>query len=357
LKRKIREVESIYRSSNFILSLSLLHDKYSNNSKLLESLKWMNILEKAVSDTTHHDAITGTSKKRVNDECYFPILEEGLNIGQNIVQFSLESLTGGSNLTFNYLSTFQSLKEGEFLELIIYNSLSWNRTDFIVLELLEDQFCFFDSIGNSIQIQTQMNPFSNLFDIHFQIEIPALGFISIQSKRCNHQNTHHFIKKNSTFTVSNEFFDLTFNQNLSFVFDKKKNKKMNISQDFFQYSVNRGGKYIFVPSSDKTIIKPPPPNLIQSFIIEGPLVTIVHQKFEYFVEQIIKIYKKKNYFEFDIKIGHEVGIPSNSEIGTIFRNAASQNNKFYTDSNGLEMHEREPNVRNHLKFNHSAFKF
>jgi lysosomal alpha-mannosidase len=324
----------------------------------LESLKLMNILEKAVSDTTHHDAITGTSKSRVNEECYFPILEEGLSIGQKIIQFSLESLTGASNLTFNYSSTFQSLKEGESLELIIYNSLSWSRTDFIVLELLEDQFCFFDSLGKSIQFQSNMNPFSNHFDVHFQVEIPALGVVSIKSKRCNHQNTQSFIEKNSLFTVFNEFYELTFNENLSSVFDKKRNKSMPISQDFFKYSVNRGGKYIFVPSSDKTIIKPPPPNLIQNFIIEGPLVTIVHQKFEYFVEQIVKIYKQKKYVEFDIKIGHEVGIPSNSEIGTMFRNPAFQNNKFYTDSNGLEMHEREPNVRFNVKnFNQTAFHF
>jgi hypothetical protein len=54
----------------------------------------MDILEisKIVSDTTHHDAITGTSKKYVNNEDYYPKIKKAEILSNHVMRNTLGSI-------------------------------------------------------------------------------------------------------------------------------------------------------------------------------------------------------------------------------------------------------------------------
>ena len=207
--------------------------------------------------------------------------------------------------------------------------------------------CLFDSIkGTQIPTQMNLNLFPEIetnveFEMNFKIEILPMSYTKLYAKKCQNDEFYEFIKQNTTFNVSNSYFDYSFSKDgLSKIFDKERNKLIPLSQEFFYYEVSRGGKYIFVPG-DRKIIKNDKLG-VEQFIIRGSLMTIIHQRFDYYAQQIIKIFNDKKYSEIEIRIGHPFGIIPNTEVATKFIHSGFQNNKFYVDSNGLEIHERQP---------------
>eukprot|EP01080_Neovahlkampfia_damariscottae_P000039 gene39-4290_t len=343
LKRRIRSAEAYFRNSNFLLSTVFLKDD-RDSFNYNENIELLNYLEKSLSDTTHHDAITGTSKKRINDDCYFPILDQGISNGKKIIKNSLEFLTK-TTLSFNVKEELKSLKDSEMVELVFYNSLSWNRSDYLTLYLSNPSICLFDSNDQKIPSQSNIDlfpdePLVDEFELHFQIDIPAMGFTKVFAKKCQ-QELYKFKNESNPFNVGNPYFDYFFStDHLIYMHDKVKNRSVPLSQEFFRYETMGSGKYIFAPTKQHFNIKNPKIG-VENFILRGPLITMIHQRFDYYCEQIIKIFHNKKYSEFNMKVGHPFGIPTDSEIGTMFAHNNIQNNKYYHDANGLEVHERE----------------
>ena len=84
---------------------------------------------------------------------------------------------------------------------------------------------------------------------------------------------------------------------------------MRFSQDFLWYKGTEGdntnfksrasGAYIFRPNGTAERVT----KQIQYEIHEGPLVTEIHQIFNKYISQIVKIYTDRMYVEFDWLVG------------------------------------------------------
>lgn len=132
----------------------------------------------------------------------------------------------------------------------------------------------------------------------------------------------------------------------------------NIRQDFYYYKGAAGnnaefknrssGAYIFRPNGTELLIG----NTVSFSIYESAQVKEVHQRFNQWVSQVIRIYEGVNRVEFEWLVGP---IPINDNIGkeviTRFTSSIKSNGVFYTDSNGREMLRRERNKREYFKPN------
>lgn len=125
-----------------------------------------------------------------------------------------------------------------------------------------------------------------------------------------------------------------------------------LRQKFFYYKAASGdnreftnrssGAYIFRPNGTEYIIS----DKADIKVIKGDLVDEVHQVFNGWVSQVIRVYKVLNYIEFEWMVGP---IPINDSIGKEIISRFSTNIKssgtFSTDSNGREMIKRQRNHR------------
>lgn len=121
-----------------------------------------------------------------------------------------------------------------------------------------------------------------------------------------------------------------------------------VSQEFLYYEAALGnnkefrnrssGAYIFRPKTDdvRTVTVAP-----EITVYRGDLVEEVHQKFNDWISQVVRVYKQKKYAEFEWLVGPipiEDGV--GKEIITRFNSDIKSEGIFYTDSNGREMIKR-----------------
>lgn len=130
----------------------------------------------------------------------------------------------------------------------------------------------------------------------------------------------------------------------------------NLQQSFGIYKGFRGnnaeaknrssGAYIFRPDGDIEILN----DKVKLTFYNGTRVKEVHQHWSDWISQVVRIYEDINRVEFEWLVGP---IPVDDAIGkeiiTRFASEISSNGKFYTDSNGREMLERERNQREHFE--------
>lgn len=87
---------------------------------------------------------------------------------------------------------------------------------------------------------------------------------------------------------------------------------LNIKQEFLYYNGANGtnedddhkasGAYIFRPAND-TPNAVPLYSTVNYTVVEGSLVDEVHQVFNSWIKQVIRVYKDQNYIEFDWLVG------------------------------------------------------
>lgn len=107
--------------------------------------------------------------------------------------------------------------------------------------------------------------------------------------------------------------------------------------------VNRSsGAYIFRPNNTIHLIA----EKASIHIFRGPAVDEIHQIFNDWISQVIRVYKNENHIEFEWMIGP---IPIDDGVGkeivTRFDSDIKSNGVFFTDSNGREEIRRKRNER------------
>lgn len=122
----------------------------------------------------------------------------------------------------------------------------------------------------------------------------------------------------------------------------------NVEQFFCIYKGARGdngaserrssGAYIFRPDGDIIELE----DKIEVTVYEGDRVKEVHQSFNEWISQVVRIYEGVNRVEFEWLVGP---IPKDDDIGreivTRFKTGVASDHVFYTDSNGREMLKRQ----------------
>lgn len=115
-----------------------------------------------------------------------------------------------------------------------------------------------------------------------------------------------------------------------------------ISQEFLYYEGATGNNAEFLNRSSGAYIFRPKDNNIRFAtdhvtieVYKGSLVEEVHQKFNDWISQVVRVYKQSTYAEFEWLVGP---IPIDDEIGkeviTRFKSDIKSEGVFFTDSNG-----------------------
>ena len=132
----------------------------------------------------------------------------------------------------------------------------------------------------------------------------------------------------------------------------KDGRRQVLRQNFLVYDAEGkklgekpSGAYAFNPTADKPA---PASNKVTLRVIKGPLVEEVHQVFNPWISQVVRVYQHVDYVEFDWIVGP---IPIDNwffdpgqEVVSRFESDLVTNGTFFTDSNGRETLRR---VRHH----------
>ncbi|ENN79712.1 hypothetical protein YQE_03769, partial [Dendroctonus ponderosae] len=335
----------------------------------------LNALREAMGVMQHHDAITGTEKQHVAFD-YARHLQKGIDECEIITTAAISKLVNKTNPLFNE-STLDLLKvntcpllnisqcaESETTNkqfiVTVYNPLSRNVDKIVRLPILGTGYSVHDRVGENIT--TQIVPIPEFvkkipgrtskadYELLFIARaLPPLGWSSYVVTDISHLQDQREMPYENSDSESEVFIDPKTGLITSIVVN---DVSVPVSQNFYYYNgfvgdnddfQNRSsGAYIFRP--DGPIVKISEKASYK--IYSGKIVSEVHQVFNEYVSQVIRVNAIDNYVEFDWVIGP---LPQNQQRGievvTKYTSTLKSDSIFYTDSNGKENLKRVRNFR------------
>lgn len=328
----------------------------------------------------HHDAVTGTERQHVADD-YHLELHAAFSACEVNTKSSLDQIATGRNSTddntsfdfqFNSclnlnISDCSVTETSENFIVTVYNPLAQVTTQSVRFPVADNDYIVYNQ--GEATLATQQVPIPESIrnipyrtasaqqELVFQAtEIPPLGFKSFYVARQSTPSLTETTKIDGQLvTIGSDTLKITFDANglLSEIFaDDETNQ---VSQNFWIYEGASGNNQVFENrSSGAYIFRPDPENgnareSTQQATIEvitGEFVDEVHQVFNEWISQVVRIYKAENFVEFEWLVGP---IPVDDDIGkeivSRFQTTMQTDGIFTTDSNGREMLKRERNVR------------
>ena len=276
----------------------------------------------------HHDAITGTAKDFVNAD-YFQRLQEGtsaalqtasqalaflVRINENKktptmvgLDFSPLNQTGFSPIQ----SLFKASPEDEYVPMIIYNSLAWERSEIVRIEGVEPPtnrtvFLVLDELGNTVP--SQLLPRGRQptggglapgYDLYFEAQnIPPLGWntyfittpASSPSASPTTTKTSAANSLNEPVILQNGVYSMTLLWNeavgyykLSSVVNKLTGKTYNVTARLMEYVAYMDGAYILSTRQQAVEVVAPTGSTLQWQLSQGAVV----QQFTQFISDNI----------------------------------------------------------------------
>nr|XP_023026878.1 lysosomal alpha-mannosidase-like isoform X2 [Leptinotarsa decemlineata] len=336
----------------------------------------LNALREAMGVMQHHDAITGTEKEHVAHD-YSRILAKGMDECNFITASALSKLVAPEEKLFvndepapvipfetcpllNVSQCGFTEKNNGFV-VTVYNPLSRPVSKHIRIPIRGDHYVVIDPKGN--QLDTEIIPIpesilripgrkSNAKNelIFLASNLPPLGFKSYFVEEASENDLPQKPHKNKSRLREAEFQINETTGSISKII--MNNISLDFNQEFLYYKgfvgnnevfANRSsGAYIFRPYGKASSIE----NQNQVKIYLGNLVSEVHQQYNDWISQIIRVYSGETYVEFDWIVGP---IPTDDahgkEIITRYTTPLDSNSLFYTDSNGRETLTRIRNFR------------
>ncbi|KAL4362664.1 hypothetical protein GQ457_04G014770 [Hibiscus cannabinus] len=270
------------------------------------------------------------------------------------------------------------LSNGKNLVVVVYNPLGWKRENVIRIPVIDENVNVKDHGGN--KIKAQLLPLQNAslairkyystiylgkspsvtpkYWLAFSASAPPLGFntyfissgkreeTTIATPSKNHVVISSKGKQKEVIKVGPGNLKLIYSTNQPKLVGYMSSRKMikeSVRQSYSFYSGNSdiqqaSGAYIFRPNdTDSTKLG----DGASFTVLRGPILDEVHQKISSWVYQITRVYKEKEYAEFEFTVGP---IPIDDGIGkeVVTRISAPMktNKTFYTDSNGRDFLKR-----------------
>ncbi|XP_065339498.1 lysosomal alpha-mannosidase-like [Cloeon dipterum] len=342
----------------------------------LREEKWEDLasLREAMGIMQHHDAITGTEKQHVAED-YALRLHRSMEHCHQTTDKALNKLTvkeGSAEVQFHSclftnVSKCDTSEQAEKFVVTLYNPLAQATSMFVRLPVQDFEYQVRNELG--VLIDTQMlkiptpvlsipgRQSSATQELLFQAEnLPALGFKSYRVEKSNTASPPP--QPSEELVIANDVIEVTFDadlKRLSSVRDIAADKTYAVSQDFQYYEAVEGdnlgadrrasGAYIFRPVNNQKIPVSGSPPIIETY--SGELVSEIHQVWNEWVSSVTRIYKGVNHVELEWTVGP---IPIDDDTGKEIINLVSvsgweTNGKFYTDSNGREILERNRDLR------------
>ncbi|KAK8957105.1 hypothetical protein KSP39_PZI000968 [Platanthera zijinensis] len=354
-------------------------------------------LGEALGIAQHHDAISGTSLLHTTND-YAKRLAYGASQAEKFINHAIPCLTNPTGrcdfslpsktlsqcnlLNITYCPATEEISGGNSLVMLVYNSLGWNRTEYVKVPINDKQLVVRDANGKFIETQiiemdnatTKIRNFyvkaytgefpkiSPTYWLVFQIHVLPLGwntyFISKTSTKGGSNSNGYTSTISATDNDTVEIgpgplkvaFSATSGQ-LNRVVNYRTGVDIQVQQNFLWYGSSPGDKQAN-QNSDAYIFRPDgaPPTAASASVamkvIRGPLVDEVHQQFNSWINQIIRIYKEKETVEFEYTIGPVSANGVGKEVITRLTTNMVTSGIFYTDSNGRDFIKR---VRDHRK--------
>ncbi|XP_042142771.1 lysosomal alpha-mannosidase isoform X4 [Ixodes scapularis] len=342
-------------------------------------------LKEAVAILQHHDAITGTSKHSVAED-YSLLLWKGIVDCEAVIGSAVTKLTGQSeaNVQWGFCHAFNisqcAITESwgvpgpneqhsgpTELTVLVYNPMSQALSTYVRLPVNDGHsFEVRDYQGRDTepQVTPLIMTIPNIPDrrscarseLVIPVELPPLGYTTFYAtKRAKPEA--QIMERNINFLqlepeyrfIENDRYrlevDMTTGLLLHITFLGLE-LAMSLKQSFYvykmavpghQFTVSAGGAYTFLPDRDE------PFDLgshVTYRIVKGNHVQEIHQIFSHWVSQVIRLYKKSEFIEFEWIIGPIPDNRENIDIVTRYETRLDNGDVFFTDSNGLETIQR-----------------
>lgn len=361
----------------------------------------LNMLRKAMGVMQHHDAVTGTEKEHVASD-YSRILHQAIAACGANTKSSLNQFTTGkapspeqkahsspdhwdfqfdSCLSLN-ISVCDTSENADQFTVTVYNPLAHATYQHVRFPVGGSSYEVRDY--RNIVVPAQMVPVAKSvkslnfreskaeFELVFQAtEVPALGYKSyfvsrIIAKSPQPQVVHVFKReaeqeqqaKPVPVVIGNDHLNLTFDVNGLLSEITVDGETSKLSQNFVFYKGAVGNNENFDNRSSGAYIFRPDPKTKEKLIskeatievVRGDEVDEVHQVFNEWISQVVRVYKTEKFVEFEWLVG-PIPVDDNvgKEIVSRFLTVMKTNGEFYTDSNGREMLKRKRNHRDTWK--------
>ncbi|CAH0775454.1 unnamed protein product [Bemisia tabaci] len=367
----------VEKANAFLQAVKQLTAGIIKSQELLDDLE---LSQRAVAITQHHDGVSGTEKQHVADD-YSLYLNEGVQALTRLLTHAYRKRLGSDlpvqvycgNLNISRCEVTES--NARFI-MTAYNSLSHPMDTVVYLPVSYGQYKVTGLTGAEIPselvaiakpvlttpvflrqiaslVGTQHPTHSLVFTAK---DIPPLGLSSFFVERLSQLKAPDYpAQYNSTenLKVKHDETELEFNATTGLLQHVNFNgTKVDLMQSFHYYEACKGynynpdnrasGAYIFRPAKQIPIS-----NLTANITVhKGKQVTEVHQAFNPWMSQVIRIFSGSSELEFCWLIG-PVPVPdwNGKEIITRYTTDIPSNKTFYTDSNGRRWVKRILNYR------------
>ncbi|KAH8410106.1 hypothetical protein KR009_006063 [Drosophila setifemur] len=330
-----------------------------------QQTKDLDYLRQIVGVMQHHDAITGTEKQAVSDD-YDRLMYDAILGGANTARDALRILTNlpdaefESCLRLNISECAFTRNGADNLMVTLFNPLAHESTQYVRLPVKEEIYQVTDERGNYVPSEVVPVPWQVLaldhrsndtqHELVFQAKAKKIAsyFIEkVDQLAVNHSSTVTKIvpsdDEDSEIIVQNSLIKLTIdNQSGRLKSIEMNGVSENIVQNFGVYDGLASCAYTFRQSGDFEVIQ----DNVEFTVYEGAMVKEIHQHWNEWISQVIRIYENVNRVEFEWMVGP---IPVDDNVGkefvTNFKSGISSGGVFYTDSNGRELMKREKDKR------------
>lgn len=350
----------------------------SASAKVRESFYEVNLnrLRRMMGVMQHHDAITGTEKQHVADD-YHRGIHASMIACEDVTRSSLNQLLTGvdktrkfqfnSCLNLNISRCDVTENSGKFM-VTVYNPLAHFTSQHVRFPAAGDDYEVIDPSDSKVPIQ--LVPVSKALlnqtfyrlsnttnELVFQAKnVPSLGYKSylvtrkaLQAGRVKAEAAE--LEKETT--IGNDVFKITFDTSGYLSSITVDGETSRLSQNFLVYN-ELGGSNLYYTSraagayAMRTFFNETGTPIGQNVSIEvvrGELVDEVHQTFNSWISQVVRIYKTEQFVEFEWLVGPIPTRGAGKSVISRFSADIESDGNFYTDSNGREMLRRRRNSR------------
>ncbi|XP_053661562.1 lysosomal alpha-mannosidase-like [Anopheles marshallii] len=320
----------------------------------------------------HHDAITGTEKQHVADD-YARMLYEGFEACSVNTRSALNQLAGerdNFNFDFGYckqanISACAMTESADNNLVLLYNPLGHSSNDFVRLPVKDGSYLVRNDRGQTVPSTLIPIP-SSVVDLPFREseathelvfqgeQIAPVGYKSyyVSKEESERSSSSAEIRQEDNVSIGNEHLTVHFDENGFMSSITVHGETHSLKQHFLYYDGALGnneefrnrssGAYIFRPNgTEKTVTE-----VVEIQVVKSDIVQEVHQVFNEFISQVIRVYAGQEHVELEWLVGP---IPIDDGIGkeiiSRFESDIKSDGAFFTDSNGREMLRRVRNYR------------
>ena len=330
--------------------------------------------KRSVAVNQHHDAVTGTAKQHVTDD-YALRLDRGMKACSELMMERL-AVQSGCQLTefcpLLNISQCHLTETSDQFSVMVYNPLTVAVDSPVRLPVRSGQtYSVLTSSGEKVTAQMVDIPEEVMAvpgrdsqagaELVFMAEaVPALGYTVFNVRRHSGVSTSTVSTERVNIlsagaVLENDHIQVHINE--KGVLSKLKTNlgEVDVSQGFAYYRGAVGnnskaedrasGAYIFRPDSDQPT---PVGDPVSAHLVRGPLVQEVHQRFNDWTSQVIRLYAGQARLELEWLVGPLPGQEPHSpglEVVTQYKTNIKSEDTFGTDSNGRFMISRRRNYR------------